>query len=71
MANLEVGTRVWVRRDGTIDHGVIARLSTTLDDLGVPRGAVTIVLDIGTTAVATTTESCGTLWGFADELPGG
>jgi len=71
MANLEVGTRVWVRRDGTIDRGVIARLSTTLDDLGRRRGSVTIVLDAGTTAVATTTEACGTLWGFEDEPPDG
>ena len=71
MANLEVGTRVWVRRNGKIEHGAIARLATTLDDLGRQRGSVTIVLDAGTTAVATTTEACGAPWGFEDEPPDG
>jgi hypothetical protein len=67
MLEPKAGARVWVRSDGSVKRGTI---SVVADDGGYLAGndpGVTIVLDGGTSVVATTVASRGTIWDLDGE----
>jgi hypothetical protein len=67
MSEPKAGARVWVRSNGSVERGTIAVVA---DDGGYLAGndpGVTIVVDGGTSVVATTLASRGTIWDLDGE----
>jgi hypothetical protein len=64
MSEPKAGARVWVRSNGSVERGTIAVVA---DDGGYLAGndpGVTIVVDGGTSVVATTVAARGSVWDF-------
>jgi hypothetical protein len=64
MSNPQAGERVWVRFDGSVKRGTISTVRQKDGQLIRDDAAVTIVLDGGTSVVATTVAARGAVWDF-------
>jgi len=64
MSEPKAGARVWVRFDGSVRRGTISTISQRDNRLTSDDAGVMIVLDGGTSVVATTVAARGAVWDF-------
>jgi len=71
MSKPQAGACVWVRSDGSVKRGTILVVADEGGYLAGNDTGVTIVLDGGTSVVATTLASRGTIWDLDGEAAAG